>query len=53
MVIAIIGGAIFSSGSLDLGPLQGAGIDYFNLGNLWLAVVAGLLATPLAPMVRT
>jgi hypothetical protein len=52
VVLAVIGGAIFSSGSLDLGPLQGAGVDYFNSGNFWLAVVAGLLATPLAPMVK-
>jgi hypothetical protein len=52
VVLSVIGGAIFSSGSLDLGPLQGAGVDYFNSGNFWLAVVAGLLATPLAPIVK-
>jgi len=52
VVLAVVGGAIFSSGSLDLGPLQGADMAYFNSGNFWLAVVAGLLATPLAPMVK-
>jgi len=52
VVIAVIGGAIFSSDTLNLGPLQGAGVSYFNSGNFWLAVVAGLLATPLAPMVK-
>ena len=53
VVIAVIGGAIFSSSSLNLGGLQGAGTDYYiNSGNFWLAVVAGLLATPLAPMVK-
>jgi len=52
VVISVIGGAIFSSDSLDLGPLQGAGVAYFNSGNFWLSVVAGLLATPLAPMVK-
>jgi len=52
VVLAVAGGAVFSSGSLDLGPLRGAGISYFNSGNFWLAVVAGLLATPLAPVVK-
>lgn len=52
VIIAVIGGGIFSSGTLDLGPFQGAQTAYFNTGNFWLAVMAGLLATPLAPMVK-
>ncbi len=52
VLIAIIGGGIFSSGSLHLGHFQGAATNYFNTGNFWLAVMAGLLATPLAPLVK-
>ncbi len=53
VLIAVVAGrALASSALLHPAQLQGANIPYWNSGNLWLAVVAGLLATPLAPIVK-
>ena len=50
--IAVAAGAICSSNSAHVAQFHGAGVPYWNTGNLWLAVVTGLLATPLAPIVK-
>lgn len=52
VLIAVVGGAIFSSGSLHVAQFVGPKIPFFNTGNFWLAVLTGLLATPLAPIVK-
>ncbi len=52
VIIAVVGGAIFSSGSINFGQFHGVALPFWNTGNFWLAVMAGLLATPLAPMVK-
>ena len=53
VTLAIICGAVLSSSTLHLGQLQGsAAAAYFNTGNFWLAIMAGLLAAPLAPLLK-
>ena len=52
VLIAVIGGGILSSSTLHLGPFQGSAAAYFNTGNFWISVMAGLLATPLAPVFK-
>lgn len=52
VLISVIGGAVYSSGSFQIGHLRGIDQHYWNTGNFWLAVVVGLLATPLSPIVK-
>ena len=52
VLIAVIAGAIFSSATVHIGQFRGAGEPFWSTGNLWLAVVVGLIATPLAPIVK-
>ena len=52
VLLAVVGGAICSSTSVHIAQFQGSGTPYWNTGNFWLAVIAGLLATPLAPIVK-
>ena len=52
VLMAVVGGAICSSNSVHIAQFRGSGTPYWNTGNFWLAVVTGLLATPLAPIVK-
>jgi hypothetical protein len=53
VVIAVIGGAIFSSSSLQVGGIHTAGTPYsIYTANFWLAALTGALATPLAPIAK-